>query len=46
MEISLKDKAWLLEQFGKKVKSVTLLFSSTHHGWKVKDWREKCIGKS
>jgi len=22
------------------------LFSSTIHGWKVKDWREKCIGKA
>jgi hypothetical protein len=25
---------------------VTLLFSSAEHGWAVKDWRKKCIGKN
>ena len=46
MGISESDKIWVSKQFDKKVKSVTLLFSSAKHGWAVKDWREKCIGKN
>ena len=29
---------WILDQLPGKVKTLTLLFSSAIHGWKVKDW--------
>jgi hypothetical protein len=44
MGLNISDKAWLLQQFPKKVKLTRLLFSSKDHGWKVEDWRRICIG--
>ena len=35
-----------MQQFDKRVKSVELLYSSNKHGWKLEDWRSRCIGKS
>ena len=45
MGLNISDKAWLLQQFPKKVKLTRLLFSSKDHGWKVEDWRRICIGQ-
>ena len=46
MGLMMTDKERMVRLFGKKVKTVRLLFSSVKDGWRVKDWREKCMGKA
>ena len=37
---------WIIDQLPEKPKTLALLFSSSVHGWKVKDWIEACKGKA
>jgi hypothetical protein len=41
----VSDVEWILNQLPSKPKTIALLFSSTVHGWKRKDWWSKCLGK-
>jgi hypothetical protein len=41
----VSDIVWILNQLPSKPKTIALLFSSAVHGWKLKDWQSKCIGK-
>ena len=40
------DMDWIIDLLPEKPKTLALLFSSSVHGWKVKDWIEACKGKS
>ena len=45
--ISLEDDMdWIIDQLPQKPKTLALLFSSSVHGWKVKDWIDTCKGKA
>ena len=44
--VSLQDDInWIIDQLPQKPKTLALLFSSSVHGWKVKDWINACKGK-
>jgi hypothetical protein len=40
------DIAWIIAQLPQKPKTIALLFSSSLHGWKLADWKGRCIGSS
>jgi hypothetical protein len=43
---SRQDIAWIIAQLPEKPKTIALLFSSSIHGWKLADWKARCIGNS
>ena len=43
---SRQDTAWIIAQLPEKPKTIALLFSSSIHGWKLADWKARCIGSS
>jgi hypothetical protein len=44
--ISREDISWIIAQLPEKPKTIALLFSSSIHGWKLADWKARCIGNS
>ena len=38
--------AWIIAQLPEKPKTIALMFASSIHGWKLADWKARCIGSS
>jgi len=43
---SKQDIDWIISLLPDKPKTIALLFASSIHGWKLADWRARCIGST